>query len=221
MPASARAAVDDGALLMPPTSTRDVFFLFSKLSGRDPQIENRVKATKEYGAAGIADRNKFSGTISELQSAYLETKAENAVIVVRTAVNIHINTDTKTLNATLSGIDMPNARIYFPYRWYGADVAVIPDVIEPYMDVPLSQEETEDAAAKNGSNRATMVVELKPVKADGKTQMNLDGVNQWLLLGHVVGVTYYSQDLQEIWSWKDKNYRRSSRESQLIDLKKN
>jgi len=219
--ASPARAAQDGPLLFPPTKAQEIYFLFSKLAGRNPDIENMIKSLPGYGAAGIAKRNEYSKLIANMQADYatLDPKAE--IIVIRTGVDVHVEMGKfRGLRAELPNSLMQKSAIYFPYSWNGTDIAVIPDMLEPFMDVPLGQKEAMDAATRTMGNRATMVLELRPVKADGRKPMELDGMNQWLLMTRLVGVTYYNQNLKEIWSWKDKNYRRSSRSDALLDLKK-
>ncbi len=210
-------AANKTALLTPPTTSRGIGFLFYKLAGRTPDFDKAAMENDAYQKADPASRAQMlPAQRAALQTEFAGTDPEKQMIVIRTAVNMKAKiTGKPSLVVTLP---MQQGPIYFPYQWSGYNFAVIPDMIEAFLDIPLDITAVSAANSKIGGGSVTMVLELRPTKADLKP-MTLDGTKQWLLLTKIAGITYYNQYLQPIWSWQSPDFVRAD-SSSLQDLKK-
>lgn len=201
-------AARDSSLLSLPTSSREIAFIFHKLANRTPEFARAVRESDSYKNAFPTDQEKIlAAEERKLAIQFANTYPKKEIIVARSAVELEVNTIT---NPGLK-VKLPSAQgssLYFPYSWAGQDFAVIPDQFDLFLNLPMTQVEASAAASRIGGGAATMVVELRPLSADGNRQMTLDGMPQWLLMTKVVAVTFYNQYLETIWSWQSPDYKR-------------
>ena len=214
---------------MPPTKARDIFLIFHKMIDRAPDMEASIQRSDEYIKAKPEARVKMMEEKGDLNMQYAGLDPKKNVIVIRSGVTIKASVgNSPGLSVFLPGRENDTiekkSSIYFPYEWGGENIALIPDQIAAFMDIPMKIEDASTAASQIQNNSATMVIEMLPLSAQGNSPMSLDGLSQWLLMTKIVAVTYYNQYTQPIWSWKSRDYQRiggsGSDSSQIEQLKK-
>ena len=215
-------AADKSSLLMLPTKSKTVYLLFLKMTGKALNAESAIRTTEAFKKASGDEQSRMLLTQKPaLQTEFNDIDPQRQVVVIRSGVNLKANLSPNPgLKASLSAQSKPASSIYFPYSWGGTNIALIPDKLEPFLDIPLKTTEAMAAAAKITNGSATIVIEMLPLSADPRSAMKLDGLDQWLLMTRIVSVAYYSDTMQTIWQWQAPDYRRAGAPSPLQDLKK-
>ena len=164
---------------------------------------------------------------SRLSRNYDELNPKTAHLKIR--VQVLASVGRSKLGATVLKVEFPGkGAVYFPYTVGGKNIAVIPNGIDIYREIPLTSDQVAYLQAKlDPTGRTTMVLEIVPVTADHKQQMLLDQTAQWLLLGEIGYISLYNNLMENVWSFQAPGYvRRNQTESQqlksgkLLDLKK-
>lgn len=210
------------SLLSLPTPSKTVYLLFTKMAKRDFNAGNIITSMQAYKSASPDMRlQMLTAQKAPLEAEYAGIDPKTQIVVIRTAVNIHAELSPRPgLRVNLNSADKAPASIYFPYTYADMNIALIPDRLEAFVDIPLKVPEATAAAAKIRDNAATMVIEMVPLSADARSPMALDGLDQWLLMTRIVSVAYYNQSMDTIWQWQAADYRRANAPSPLQDLKK-
>ncbi len=215
-------AQEKSSLLIPPSTSRTVYLLFLKMTGKALDAETAIRSTEAFRKAPGDEQSRMIMTLKPaMEAEFAEIDKDREVIVIRSGVYM------KAVNAPYTGLEarfmqqtLPTNSIYFPYSYGGINIALIPDKLEPFLNIPMKAADTNAAALKISNGAATIVIEMIPLSADPRSAMKLDGIDQWLLMTKIVGVSYYNQNMQTIWSWQDPNYRRAGTPSPLQQLKK-
>ncbi len=215
-------AQEKSSLLIPPTGSKTVYLLFLKMTGKRLDAETAIRSTEAFRKAPGDEQSRMIMTVKPaLEAEYEEIDKEREVIVIRSGVYMKSVTSPFTgLEARFMQQTRPTDSIYFPYSYGGINIALIPDKLDPFLNIPMKKADANAAALKINNGAATIVIEMIPLSADSGSAMKLDGIDQWLLMTKIVAVSYYNQNMQTIWSWQDANYRRAGAPSPLQQLKK-
>lgn len=213
-------ATEKSPLLLLPTTSKAIYVLYHKMTKSSFDAESVIRSTETYKNASpeqqatLLAKEKLS-----LATMYANTDTERQVIVIRSAVKIEVSLSPPKMTVEFSDPPRPPSSVYFPYSWAGKDIALIPDQLSAFSEIPLKTAEAMAANAKVAAGAATIVIEMLPLSADNRP-MQLDGVSQSLLMTKVVAVSYYNQNMQTIWQWQSPDYKRPGSPSELQDLKK-
>ncbi|PZP53615.1 MAG: hypothetical protein DI586_10820 [Micavibrio aeruginosavorus] len=218
----AALAQEKSSLLIPPTNSRTVYLLFMKMTGKPFNAESVIRGSEAFRAAPGDEQSRMISTMKPaLETEFASLDKDSQVLVIRSGVYMrnvtspYIGLEAKFVQQTKSADS-----IYFPYTYGGINIALIPDKLEPFLNIPMKAAEANAAALKIISGAATIVIEMIPLSADPRSAMRLDGIDQWLLMTKIVAVSYYNQNMQTIWKWQDPNYRRAGTPSPLQQLKR-
>lgn len=182
-----------------PMSER-VAFAFYKLGGVMPDFKAWVESRPEFEDVRISDREVYTrNEILSLKQRFASYNLDNELISVKIIADLGVE-EIQTYGSfdpseprrfRLSANPGGGSVLYFPYEMNGQYIAVIANNLEKVLtkDVDEStfegiQREIEyDARAKTG--RVLLNFLLRPVSADMKQPMFLDGRNQWLMMAEM------------------------------------
>lgn len=215
-------AQEKSSLLLMPSKSKTIYLLYLKMTGQRLNADAAIRQTEIFRKATGEEQNRMIASEKiPLETEFTNIDPKKQVIVIRSSVNLKTSlAPNSRLQASFTTPPRPASSIYFPYNWGGLNIALIPDRLEPFLDIPLKPSEATSAISKITGGTATIVIEMLPLSADARSQMTLDGVPQWLLMTRIVAVSYYNETMQTIWHWKSPDYRRAGDASPLQDLKK-
>ena len=215
-------AQENSSLLLLPTKSKTIYLLYLKMTGQQLNADFAIRNSEAFQkASGSEQSQMIMAQKIPLESEFAHIDPQKQVVVIRSRVNVKVSLAPNAgIKASFTNPPKPVSSIYFPYSWAGTNIALIPDKLEPFLDIPLKPSEATAAMAKVNSGMATIVIEMLPLSADGRSQMPLDGIPQWLLMTKIVSVSYYNENMQSIWQWQAPDYRRAGAASPLQDLKK-
>lgn len=200
--------------LSPASSNYDVGMSFYKLIGREPDFSAWLKADPRYIQASPAEQPRLlASEVRKLQIKYGSLDVRKTPIVVRTVVQIRVATEKGGTKKFLQ-VEFPGqGTVYFPYLLSDQNITVIPNGIDLYRHIPLSDTEATALSTKiDYTGRATLVVEIVPQSADGRSPVMLDSIPQWLMLGEIGYIGFFNKYLEEIWSSQAPGYIRKDAE---------
>ncbi len=189
--------------LVKPSSAEDVGLLFYKVSGARPDFGLIIRQTRAYREMNATERMK----ILESETGRLSTKfnsldAKASVLVIRAAVEMVLTLDPPNKKYIME-IKYPSTEtIFFPYEFSGRPIAVLADGIENFESIALNEQEALKASRHEGRRTVTMVLELKPLSGSYKDSIMLEGARHYPLLAQIGYIGFFSQNMEEIWSWK-------------------
>ncbi len=209
-----------------PSTSHEIALLYYKMNGVRPNFEEWIMKDNRYLGAQTNQRAALMMTEkTRLSRNYEELDIKNTVLKMR--VQVLASVTRSKLGKTVLKITFPGrGAVYFPYTVGGQNIAVIPNGIDIYREIPISADQATYLQAKlDPSGRTTMVVEIVPVTADNKQQMVLDDIPQWLLLGEIGYIALYNNLMENIWSFQAPGYQRrtaadAAAAKQILDLKK-
>jgi hypothetical protein len=209
-----------------PSTSHEIALLYYKMNGVRPNFEEWIMKDNRYLSAQNNQRAALMMTEkTRLSRNYEELDVKNTTLKMR--VQVLASVTRSKLGATILKIAFPGSgAVYFPYTVGGQNIAVIPNGIDIYREIPITPDQATYLQAKlDPSGRTTMVIEIVPVTADNKQQMLLDDTPQWLLLGEIGYIALYNNLMENVWSFQAPGYKRPSAETaaggqQLLDLKK-
>jgi hypothetical protein len=210
-----------------PSRSNDVGMMFYKLIGSVPVFEDWIKAAPHY--QGMTPRDQAEYLVSEtarLQQAFAALNIEKTAIVIRTALKVEIiSRPPKMPGDPVSHVlrlDLPpNNEVYFPYKVGDQMIAVIPNGVDLYREIPLTPAEA--IAIKNRldiTGLVTLVLEIPPKMADGSAPVLLNNVPQWLLIGEIGFLGIYNSSTDVLWSYQAPYYILQGQDV-LLDLRSN
>ena len=189
-------------LAMKPTSSQDVAFLFYKLAKLNPDFQTKITATPSFKDANQQQQlDILRKDVPILQMGYRNFVADAHKIIVRT------NVKSKAMIGQRNGIELsfggdPKGPIYFPYQWGGDRFAVLADGIDEFKFLPMKLETASRATGKiNADGTTTLLLELNPIKADGRNPYPLDGVPQWLLMTKISRAWLLNEYREVLWDY--------------------
>lgn len=203
-----------GLSLTPASSNTEVGMVFYKMVGARPDFDSWITSEPRYLTAAPEQRAEIlAEERRKLEIAFNALDVRKSPLVIRTAVKLQISAPSGQAKRTLEVKFPAEGDIYFPYKVANQNITIIPNGVDLYRHIPLSNTEAasiQGRLAYNGS--ATMVLEIIPVKADGAAPMKLDGVDQWLMMGEIGFIGLYNNSLEVIWSYQAPWFTRKNRQ---------
>ncbi len=196
--------------LSPPTSNYQVGMTFYKVIKRQPNFEDWIKADTRYIQASPEMRDKIlRDEVQKMETEFNAFDPKKNPIVIRTAVQVNIKPGKEAGKKTLEVQFMGAGPIYFPYLVADQNISIIPNGIDLYRSIPLSEQEANKMQSRiDYSGMVTMVIEIVPTAAEGRRPTTLDGVPQWLMIGEIGFLGFFNNYLQEVWSSQAPGYIR-------------
>lgn len=189
--------------LVKPSSAEDVGLLFYKVSAARPDFGLIIRQTRAYREMNPTDRMKIlEGETGRLSTKFNSLDAKKSVIVIRAAVEMVLTLDPPNKKYTMDIKYPSTGTIFFPYNFSGRSIAVLADGIENFESVALTSQEALKASRHEGRRTVTMVLELNPVSASYKDPVILEGTRHYPLLAKIGYIGFFSQNMEEVWSWK-------------------
>lgn len=198
--------------------TERVAFAFYKLGGKTPDFKVWAENKPEYLDLRVSDREAWlRNQILDLKQRFARFDPETDLIAVRIVSDIavqEIATDEYADDGPGRRFEIKvnagdQTMLYFPYQINEQYIAVIPD----HLDTVLTREVDEKLFRKiqtgigydRQSKSATAVLNflLRPISADMKQPMLLDGKNQWLMMAEIAtfSATTYEEG-EVIWDYR-------------------
>ncbi len=208
-----------------PSSNSDVAMIFYKLIKQQPPFDLWITKQPAYQALDPSQRESAAATeMARLETAFKNTDATSTSIIVRVAVKVKI----KTMKGAMLGqpgkklltlVFPVTGSIYFPYVVPERTIAVIPNGIDLYQEIPVTDDEAKAIQARMDLNgNSTLVMEIAPRMADGTQPMEMDGVKQWLLFGEIGFIALYNNYLEMLWSYQSPAYKVQGQDA-LLNLR--
>ena len=189
------------------SSTEDVAIAFYKTGNVVPNFESWIKARPPYNETPWARREMMmEQEKSRLQLAYKNFNPEEDFLVVRTSVGLDPQEHTdekgvKTYTLPITFTEAPEA-LYFPYDFMNERIVIVPHKLDIIMNGNISSNQYELVKeAVRVSAKNTMIVRLKPIKADLSKPYKIDGMDQWALTAEVVSMEVWSQQGRLLWEY--------------------
>lgn len=209
-----------------PSTSHEIALLYYKMNGVRPNFEEWIMKDNRYLGAQNNQRAALMMTEkTRLSRNYEELDVKNTTLKMR--VQVLASVTRSKLGKTILKITFPGkGAVYFPYTVGGQNIAVIPNGIDIYREIPITVDQATYLQAKlDPSGRTTMVIEIVPVTADNKNQMLLDDTPQWLLLGEIGFIALYNNLMENVWSFQAPGYKRRTEAEaagakQILELKK-
>lgn len=189
----------------------EVGMIYYKIGAAKPNFEDWIKTDRNYLRE---ESNKQAAMMMtekvRLNRNYEELDIKNAYIKIRTTVEARLGKSKlgkPVLNITFA--EPANKTVYFPYPVGDRTIAVIPNGLEIYQQIPLTKDQEAFLGSKlDPSGRTTMVLEIVPIVADLAKPTVMDGVPQWLLLGEIGYIGFYNNLMETVWSLQAPGYKR-------------
>lgn len=189
------------------SSAEDVVIAFYKTGGIVPNFENWIKERDPYKHTPVARRPRvMAEQLNRLRNAYQNYNPSEDHLILRTAVSLEPNeivneAGEKTYTLQTKFTAAPEA-LYFPYDFMEQRISLIPINIEKILMSALSQEKF-DFLNENlrQSSQNTMILRLRPKKAETNKPFEIDGVVQWGLSAEIVSAEIWSKRQRLLWEY--------------------
>jgi hypothetical protein len=234
LPPPARALLDPKKY----SDTERVGYAFSKLTGVPPDYEAWIRNLDIYKKSSPMDRREMETVFMQrLNEGFANYTVEDDNITI--VADVKVSWNKKELeNENPSPEDLITYKIafgifagsdkeapYFPYQVGKFWVAVIPKNITAFLNLALATPEAADFMKKLNARPAqafqpaVFEMSLRPIAADAKEPMQIDGQVYWLMLADITNVTIWNVNRDKmIWSYDSPGYE-SRGHKQMLDLK--
>ena len=216
-PSAARA---QNVSLAPITTTEKVGFAYYNLTRQPVPLADWVVGSDTYINMSPVDRIPYlDEQVLRLRQGYASYMPGRDFITIRFAVRIR-GLDNPDLDlsgpppgpgepllnkAVKMSIPSSSPVAYFPFKLGHHWIALIPEGVATTSIQPLTEDHYQRIAAATGMNETTDIVAeaeliLRPIKADSKTPMVLDGISMWLMLSDVASYALLDRERRPLWS---------------------
>ncbi len=179
------------------SSGEDIVFAFFKAGDITPNFDSWARKTDTYKRTAPARVGEYIQKETErLSKRWDAYRPDEELITIRTPVDITLSVEEKQDGTRAYWMQINfadnNPAFYFSAQYQDYIIALIPQKMEQLMMQPLRAEEFTALSEKyNGlfEGKADFFVEMKPVRAYTSQPYNFEGVEQWVLLTDVVGLS--------------------------------
>lgn len=209
-----------------PSKSFDVGMIFYKMIGSTPNFEDWIETSKAYKALEPKYQADYKQAEElRLKNSFATLNPKKTAIVIRSVVEVELISPKpksgqprkNTLKINLP----PDGSFYFPYTLGDQSIAVIPNGVDLYREVSLTDPEVKAIRSRlNVNSKATLVLEIVPTMADGKRPMILDETPYWLLIGEIGFIGLYNDYTEVLWSYHAPAYVMQGQDS-LLELRSN
>lgn len=231
--AAAAYAQQPGAMKI--STAEDVVIAFYKTGGATPPYEKWIKGREPYATTAVARRPALlEQERARLKSLYAAFNPSRDLLTVRTTVIAKAAQyqDPDDKDKAVSVLEMrfeAGDADYFPYDFLDERFAVIPQDIARHLKPEVGNEQFNylNAQLERGKP-VTLILELRPVKADMEAPFNLDGTGggvdaddgkgQWMFLTDIASMSVWNKAGSMLWEYTAPWYITPMRQN-LLDLK--
>lgn len=213
--------VDKARLFGYPSTDEDVGLSFLKMAGiENPEFEKLIVRTDKFKTLNQAEKQPFlKEEIPRLYNKFVALNPQSEGILIRLRVEVLYAKANGATPAKLE-IKFPSqGMVYFPFYYGGLPIAVIPNGIENFTEILLTERE---AVIVNGTldmnPETTLILDLKPVFADAKKPMVLDGEAQFPLLCEIGYIGLHNRNTDQIWAWGSEENMTKGRKDPVIEI---
>ena len=187
-----------------PSPAYEFALTYHKLAGTRPDFQAIAKKSPDYKNAGEREEAKLLKQISQrLRTEFQEMETEKQLLTLRTKLHMEVKRPTDSDKAILN-LKLPgNKPLYFPMQPGKRKIAIIMRDFTRFREIALEHFKANyiDSLASS-SEDIIMYLQLKPVDADAKQPIKLDGIEQWPLLTRIGRFGLYTRDKETIWEYK-------------------
>ena len=216
------------------SSTEDVVIAFYKTGNARPNFEKWIVEREPYRTTALALRPELMDKeMTRLKNAYAAFNPQTDLLTVRTEGMVRVGQfqDPAQPGATITRLDISfraGEADYFPYDFMGERFAVIPKDLQKLLKPTIQNQQYPYMrdVLKNGKP-VTIILELRPAKADMEAPFNLDGTGggpdaedgkgQWMFLTDVAAISIWNAKGSMLWEYTAPWYITPIRDS-LLDL---
>ncbi|MCB1558156.1 MAG: hypothetical protein KDJ50_04465 [Alphaproteobacteria bacterium] len=206
-----------------PSTDEDVGLSFLKMAGLEtPEFDKIIVRTEKYKALMPFEKQAFlKEEVPRLYNKYMALDPKREGLLIRVSVKLFFANANGAAPAKLQVFFPAEGMIYFPYMYAGIPIAVIPNGIENFTEIILTEEEATIAmSTMDQTPEATLVLDLKPISADAKKPMILDGEKQFPLLCEIGYIGLHNSGTDQIWAWGTQGNMTEGRKDPLIEILK-
>lgn len=192
------------------STSYEIAMTYYKLINRQPDFASWIKEDPRYIQAQPEDQpGIMAEETQKLAAAFTALDPKKTILVVRTQARMMVATNPKDNRKTLKVEFQGQGPVYFPYLVGGQNITLIPNGIDIYREIPVSDA---DAARIQSlidyRSIGNLVIEVVPTSAEGRGPVMLDSVPQWLMLGEIGYIGFYNDRTDEMWSSQAPGYVR-------------
>lgn len=214
--AAAWAAITPGAVKF--STAEDVVIAFYKTGGAVPPYEKWITAREPYRTTPLTRRPDFMAEEkARLKSLYAAFDPHKNFITLKTRVVArvvqHQDKDNPDLIHTVLDMRFEAGDAYFfPYDFIDERFAVIPQDIEKHLKPEIAPEQYDYLKAQLANGKpVTMIIELRPLKADMEAPFDMDGTGggverkdgkgQWMFLTDIASMSIWNKKGSMLWEY--------------------
>ncbi len=208
----AAAAEEHIAFQVPSTSSKEapqatsagyIAMLYSKMTGKRPNLEGWATASKDYTAASKFDKvTAQREKISELQAVYdLLTPTEPVVVDIPVVLSSYSKHNQGFF------IDSFKEDTFFGFEFMDTNYAVIPMNLMEYQWLKVPAEQADrifKTVQPKAKDMVRAILYVDPIMADRNNPLNMDGTPRWMISGEVRKLMLYTTNGYLLWETADK-----------------
>jgi hypothetical protein len=217
------------------STTEEVVIAFYKTAGAPPPYESWIKETEPYRVTAVARRPAtMAQEKARLKSIYESFNPAKDLLTIRTTVIARAaqyqdpNDKDKTISVLEMRFEAGDAD-YFPYDFLDERFAVIPQDIAKHLKPTVMNEQFAYLNEQLDRGKpVTLILELRPIKADTEGPFNLDGTGggvdaddgkgQWMFLTDIASMSVWNKTGSLLWEYTAPWYITPMRQN-LLELK--
>lgn len=191
------------------SSTEDVVIAFYKTGGHQPDFERWIKERDPYRTtAPFLRPETMEKEMVRLKKAYASFDPQEDFLILKANIFARLlqETDKKNPEKTAHFLEMSfkaGEAGYFPYRFLDKRFAVVPDNLRDYLRLEIPEGQFTHLAQQLGNEGAavTMILQLRPLKADMKAPYQVDGYEQWAFLTRIAAISVWDRAGRFLWEY--------------------
>ncbi len=197
------------------TDSEKAAFAFFHYTKNTPDFENWVKNSPRHINAPLPEKDTIlEQELLRLRWGFATLDSSREDLLIKTDILFQIRRTTGTEFLNFKFINSGNEEVpYFPYPYGREWIAVVVNNLADYTTVPLNTNEAariHQFIKDEQVHRGTVEIRVRPVSADNTAPMKLDGAEQWLMLGSVSGIEFFTPASNNtnvsLWRYTDKKF---------------
>ena len=193
------------------SSAEDIAIAFYKTASVQPPYESWVQSQKPYSETPLARRPKvLEEETQRLAKLYNDYRPSRDLLLIRTNMKLipsmeTIEDDNFYFLKMDIGSDLSN--FYLPYAYNDQNFMIVPADFKRFDKFPITEQEFQTITSNTNPKRSIpLLMELLPQEADFSQPYMVDGIAQWMMSTHLVGMQSWSNNGQLIWQYTTTNY---------------
>lgn len=195
-------------------SAEDIAIAFYKTGGHVPNFEKWVTSREPYNLTPAARRPQMlENELVRLQSQYQNFNPRTDHLIIRSLVRLSplhtpatAENPEDTYSMSIAFANAPEAT-YFPYDFMEERIIVMPVALDKHFNPSVSANEyrfLEENLRQSAEN--TLIMRLKPVRADLSQPHMIDGLPQWVMTADIDTLEVWSKQGRLLWEHTSPTY---------------